>query len=469
MGSKEEKTSRMFVLADRDYREVKEPGYQTYRIGRDGILQALIRIGQCNDIVNIGICRFDRYFVSAGRLLSKEKMEKLLAQYDVVLAEEQSAKTLPTDSGNHAKPTEDAKPIEDAKTTKYARTTGHVKAGGEMSSNCMMLIKRKVLSRFCDWVAGQQTTDDKIMALLRDFIAQNNLNAGTFHTEIIDTDRMPAMYELIENLTGELISRYQRGMYLRLAPIDRSVGAGGRMPVWLCWWQGLSAAPELVQRCVERVQKFFTPEKADVRIITFENYRQYVGFSEVIAERFNSGALSLTHLSDVLRAQLLCRYGGLWIDATYFIWDDRFIDALLQFPFFTQKQGGAENELDIVSGRWANNFMKGPAGFPLFGFMVEAFELYWTQYDTLKNYFLFDYIIAAAYHNIEEIRTIMDACPVNNRASQVLADWGNLSYDAGKLQLLLQDTWLFKMTCKKEFLAVTETGEKTFYGVLMEQ
>ena len=189
----------------------------------------------------------------------------------------------------------------------------------------------------------------------------------------------------------------------------------------------------------------------------------------MIAERFNSGVLSLTHLSDVLRAQLLCRYGGLWIDATYFIWDDRFIDALLQYPYFTQKQGGAENELDIVSGRWANNFMKGPAGFPLFGFMVEAFELYWTKYDKLKNYFLFDYIIAAAYHNIEGIRAIMDACPVNNRASQVLADWGNRPYDAEKMQLLLQDTWLFKMTCKKEFFPVTETGEKTFYGALMEQ
>ena len=463
MGSSEEKRSRMFVLADREHREVKEPGYQTCRMRQDGLLQTLIAISQCDEITNVGICRFDRYFISSGRLLSMEKMEKLLAQYDVVLAQENREQVCTADPGNHVKP------AECAKTTECVKTMDPAKAGGGMSSDCMMLIRRKELGRFCKWAVGQQATDDTIMFLLQAFIAQNNLKTGTFHTEIIDTDRMPAMYACIEELTADLIRRYQAGAYLKLPPIDRSVGAGGRMPVFLCWWQGVSDAPPLVQRCTERVRRFFPSDKADVRIITFENYQQYVGFSEVIAERFNSGILSLTHLSDVLRAQLLCRYGGLWIDATYFIWDDRFIDALLQYPYFTQKQGGAENELDIVSGRWANNFMKGPAGFPLFGFMVEAFELYWTKYDKLKNYFLFDYIIAAAYHNIEGIRAIMDACPVNNRASQVLADWGNRPYDAEKMQLLLQDTWLFKMTCKKEFFPVTETGEKTFYGALMEQ
>lgn len=240
------------------------------------------------------------------------------------------------------------------------------------------------------------------------------------------------------------------------------------MPVWICWWQGISEAPELVQKCIARMEKMFG-DKADIRIITFNNYRQYIAFSETVAEKFNKGCISMTHLSDILRAQLLCRYGGLWIDATYYIWDDRFIDALCQFPFFTQKQGGELNELDIVSGRWANNFMKGPAGFPLFGFMVEAFELFWGKYDEVLNYFLFDYIIAVCYEQLPEIRMIMGACPVNNRFSQVLADWGNEACDPHKLELLTADTWLFKLTYKKQFSMQTSDGQRTYYAALLEE
>ena len=69
--------------------------------------------------------------------------------------------------------------------------------------------------------------------------------------------------------------------------------------------------------------------------------------------------------------------------------------------------------------------MKGPAGFPLFGFMVEAFELFWSKYDEVLNYFLYNNNIAVCYEQLPEIRMIMGACPVNNRFSQVLADWGN--------------------------------------------
>ena len=307
-----------------------------------------------------------------------------------------------------------------------------------------------------------------MIAEIKAWLSEKQIPYGYFHTEKIDTNRLPAMYELVKDLTEDLVKKYQQGNFLYLPPIDRTVGKNGRMPVWICWWQGISEAPELVQRCIARMEKMFG-DKADIRIITFDNYRQYIAFSETVAEKFNKGCISMTHLSDILRAQLLCRYGGLWIDATYYIWDDRFIDALCQFPFFTQKQGGELNELDIVSGRWANNFMKGPAGFPLFGFMVEAFELFWSKYDEVLNYFLFDYIIAVCYEQLPEIRMIMGACPVNNRFSQVLADWGNEACDPHKLELLTADTWLFKLTYKKQFSMQTSDGQRTYYAALLEE
>lgn len=476
----------MYVLASKPYHEVKEPGYRTVMIGQDlpedyackkngtviSLESVLTDICEKAESEYIGICSYDRYFVDAGRLLSVKKMQELLEQTPVILGDDLCRK--------------------DNEGARQQKKTGKLAETGErkrafpcilMKRNRLMDFGKALREKFednckenptqkygeiCSRDVKQEVQKLTAVDILDQWLKEKQVSYTYFHTEEIDTNRLPAMHELVKDLTKDLVTKYQQGNYLYLAPIDETVGKGGRMPVWICWWQGISEAPQLVQKCVARMEKMFG-NKADIRIITFDNYRQYIAFSETVVEKFNKGCISMTHLSDILRSQLLCRYGGLWIDATYYIWDDRFIDALCQFPFFTQKQGGELNELDIVSGRWANNFMKGPAGFPLFGFMVEAFELFWSKYDEVLNYFLFDYIIAICYEQLPEIRMIMDACPVNNRFSQVLADWGNEACDPHKLELLTADTWLFKLTYKKQFSMQTSDGQRTYYAALMEK
>lgn len=489
MGRTMENKGIMYVLASKPYHEVKEPGYQTIMIGQNlpedyeekkadsgkpetgradhkekencdcnkfaaediSLESVLTDICKKTEAEYIGVCSYDRYFVDAGRLLSMQKMQQLLEQTFVILGDYLAGQS-----------------EESVQKNRKAESTDDP---GKEKMPCFMM-KKEALENFCQWYrenCGQNPRwHANMIAEIKAWLCDKQISHGYFHTEKIDTDRLPAMYELVKNLTKDLVAKYQQGNFLYLPPIDRTVGKDGRMPVWICWWQGISEAPELVRKCIARMEKMFG-NKADIRIITFDNYQQYIAFSETVVEKFNKGCISMTHLSDILRAQLLCRYGGLWIDATYYIWDDRFIDALCQFPFFTQKQGGEPNELDIVSGRWANNFLKGPAGFPLFGFMVEAFELFWGKYDEVLNYFLFDYIIAICYDNLPDIRMILDACPVNNRFSQVLADWGNEACDPHKLQLLTADTWLFKMTYKKQFSMQTSDGQKTYYAALLEK
>ena len=465
MGRTMENKGIMYVLASKPYHEVKEPGYRTVMIGQDlpeeyeekkngkdiSAESVLTDICEKAGAEYIGICSSDRDFVDAGRLLSVKKMQKLLEQTPVIFGDYLA--------GQFEEPVQKNKKAE------------NIDEPEKEEIPCLM-IKKEALEDFCRWYqenCGQNPAwHTNMIAEIKAWLSDKQISHAYFHTEKIDTNRLPAKYELVKDLTEDLVKKYQQGNFLYLPPIDRTVGKNGRMPVWICWWQGISEAPELVQRCIARMEKMFG-DKADIRIITFDNYRQYIAFSETVAEKFNKGCISMTHLSDILRAQLLCRYGGLWIDATYYIWDDRFIDALCQFPFFTQKQGGELNELDIVSGRWANNFLKGPAGFPLFGFMVEAFELFWSKYDEVLNYFLFDYIIAVCYEQLQDIRMIMDACPVNNRFSQVLADWGNEACDPHKLELLTADTWLFKLTYKKQFSMQTSDGQRTYYAALLEE
>ena len=84
----------------------------------------------------------------------------------------------------------------------------------------------------------------------------------------------------------------------------------GKIPVWVCWWQGADTAPELVKICIDSIQKHIPKEKAVLRLITLENCMEYVTFTDAIIKKFQEGKITLTHLSDILHAELLYRYGG---------------------------------------------------------------------------------------------------------------------------------------------------------------
>ena len=43
---------------------------------------------------------------------------------------------------------------------------------------------------------------------------------------------------------------------------------------------------------------------------------KYVQFPNYIIEKWNAGLITNTHMTDLLRLELLIRYGGMWVDAT---------------------------------------------------------------------------------------------------------------------------------------------------------
>ena len=46
--------------------------------------------------------------------------------------------------------------------------------------------------------------------------------------------------------------------------------------IWICWWQGLENAPEIVKRCVASIQKHAGNHK--IIMITDENYKEFISF-----------------------------------------------------------------------------------------------------------------------------------------------------------------------------------------------
>lgn len=97
---------------------------------------------------------------------------------------------------------------------------------------------------------------------------------------------------------------------------DDSVTHGSSNKVWICWFQGMEQAPELVKKCYKSIKENLSDR--EIILITSENMEQYVQFPEYILNKWKSGVITNTHFTDLLRLELLIHYGGLWLDATVF-------------------------------------------------------------------------------------------------------------------------------------------------------
>ena len=83
--------------------------------------------------------------------------------------------------------------------------------------------------------------------------------------------------------------------------------------IWIMWSQGISNAPFPVQKCIDS----WRTENPDWEIIFLDNSNlsDYVAL-DLPAEKLSK--MDLTKQSDLIRLQLLIKYGGVWADATTF-------------------------------------------------------------------------------------------------------------------------------------------------------
>ena len=65
---------------------------------------------------------------------------------------------------------------------------------------------------------------------------------------------------------------------------EESMAKGYNECIWICWWQGLDNAPDIVKACVNSIKKNAGGHK--VVIITDENYKDFVTFPTFIEEKY---------------------------------------------------------------------------------------------------------------------------------------------------------------------------------------
>lgn len=149
-------------------------------------------------------------------------------------------------------------------------------------------------------------------------------NGGAFFTavgEFLLLGKSRTSLEILRNAASLKIKQNLEKEYSdKIAKIEKKYKEEIRpkevRKVWICWFQGMEGAPEIVKRCYASVEKNITDR--EIILLTEKNYREYVTFPEEIQNKIDCGKIKGAHMSDLLRLELLQRYGGTWIDATVF-------------------------------------------------------------------------------------------------------------------------------------------------------
>ena len=235
--------------------------------------------------------------------------------------------------------------------------------------------------------------------------------------------------------------------------------------IYYCWLQGEENLPPLARCCYNSLK-----ENAGERKIIFlnsENFTDYVEFPPYILEKIKDGRITRVHFTDLLRANLLARYGGLWLDATILVTEplDNY-KKLLKLPFFSQKYTHEKDNAHFITknfgsysayARWAG-FIQGTSVIhnPLYEFAKDFFNEYWRDFDELIDYVLLDFVLDIAYTNIPAVKKEIDDCPINNENVWTLSPYLNTPYANFPYEKILKGNFLNKFSARKQLDLKTE-------------
>ncbi|MBO5867943.1 MAG: capsular polysaccharide synthesis protein [Oscillospiraceae bacterium] len=229
--------------------------------------------------------------------------------------------------------------------------------------------------------------------------------------------------------------------------------------IWVCWFQGIEQAPALVQRCYRSLQENM-PDR-EVILLTEENYRDYVTFPAHIEEKLSSGVITKTHLSDLLRLELLIRHGGTWIDATVFCSGNDIPGYMLDTDLFVFQnlKPGADGHSTLISS-W---FMTACTNHPILLLTRALLYRYWEKNKKMVDYFLIhDFFQLAIEAYPEEWEAVI---PFSNSTPHILLLRLFQPYDATIWDATVAQTPFHKLSYKFEPADFEKDG--TFYKKLM--
>lgn len=276
-------------------------------------------------------------------------------------------------------------------------------------------------------------------------------------------DKSSALYMKLQTKKHKLVLQYLYKNYQQEIDFMRQAKEAAHhkiapdAKIWVYWAQGFESAPPIIQACLKQLKAMAGTR--EVIELTNQNYTEYVTIPKYIIKKVESGAISLTHFSDILRLTLLAEHGGIWVDSTIWVSQKDAFKDFENYSFYTIKSGDVDTPC-ISKGRWSAFCLASGKNNVGLSLMQRFLHSYWKKEESLIAYLLIDYLIAMIYEECVDFRKMVDAVPVNNQQRFVLMRSLAKEYDANKVADIQKQCALHKLTYKvrndaflKQFLA----------------
>ncbi|WP_044913638.1 capsular polysaccharide synthesis protein [Butyrivibrio sp. WCE2006] len=231
--------------------------------------------------------------------------------------------------------------------------------------------------------------------------------------------------------------------------------------VWVMWLQGIDNAPDIVKKCIDS-QKKYLPDKNFV-FLNEENVFDYIELPEYIIKKRKEGIIGNAFFSDLIRNELLIRYGGYWIDSTVLMTSNKLISYIDETPLFMFSfyYFGFNPEVMELN----NWFIHSTTNNNMICLLQKMLLEYWKDYNYASNYFI--------YHIFESIvndyywKAYREIPIISQVQSHVLAHHIYDCFDDKKYKILKDTIGIHKLSTRFDQDKLKRKG--TFYDVIINQ
>lgn len=210
-------------------------------------------------------------------------------------------------------------------------------------------------------------------------------------------------------------------------------------PIWWCWLQGLAAAPAIVKACYNSLKQL---TGYSLVVIDNANWREYVELPRYIVEKWEKGRIPAAMFADLLRVELLIKYGGTWIDSTVLCTgvndnhndnskysqldtDSKLTTLNSQLKHFMNAplfvfQYSKEGSVPVSISNW---FITACRNNEVLRVLREMLYAYWRDYDCVLDYYIFHLFFAMISKEYPEQMAAMPYAQ-SQRSLVLLHHWG---------------------------------------------
>lgn len=263
------------------------------------------------------------------------------------------------------------------------------------------------------------------------------------HREFIERElQFSEVYRYLDRYSGIEKRIMQRTRRNENVKVDHTI--------WLFWKQGMEDAPQLVRKCYgsvcrNRLQDF------DVVLLTEDTLDRYITLPSYIWDKYKKGYITTTHLSDIIRLELLCTYGGCWVDATVFC-SDIIPEYMLTGEMFAFKLPSVLGETVLKLSSW---WLASRQSNRLIHLTRQMLYEYWKQEVDMRNYFLLHIAMSKLIDEDSECRNIFLRIPYfNSGNAHVLQGKLGEQYDEEEWNIIKSISHIHKLTHKKRYIQV---------------